>query len=86
MKTAKGPIAWMAQNSVAANLGMVLVCVAGLIGLLTVRQEVFPEFDLDLVQIQVPYPGASPEEVEQGINLAIEEAVRGLDGVKRVTS
>ncbi len=82
----KGPIAWMAQNSVAANLLMAIVIVIGLISMVTVKQEVFPEFSLDLVSVQVPYPGASPEEVEQGIVLAVEEAVRGVDGVKRVTS
>jgi multidrug efflux pump subunit AcrB len=51
-----------------------------------VKQEVFPDFEIDMVSISVPYPGASPEEVETGILLAIEEAVRGLDGVKQVTS
>ncbi len=81
-----GPIAWMASNSVAANLIMLMVILAGLFGTLRVKQEIFPAFDLDIVSIGVPYPGASPEEVEQGIVLAIEEAVRGVDGVKRVSS
>ena len=83
MRTA---IAWMARNSVAANLLMVMILLAGAMGLTRVKQEVFPEFDLDLVTVGVVYPGASPEEVEQGIVLAIEEAVRTIDGVKRVTS
>ena len=82
----RGAIAWMARNPVAANLLMVMVLAGGVIGLTRVKQEVFPEFDLDMVQVQVAYLGASPEEVEQGIVLAVEEAVRGLDGVKRVTS
>lgn len=82
----KGPIAWMARNSVASNLLMFLVLVGGLLSVLSVKQEVFPEFDLDIVQISVPYPGASPAEVEQGIVLAVEEAVRGVDGVKKITS
>ncbi len=86
MANERGPIAWMAKNSVAANLGMFIIFVAGAVGLLTAKQEVFPEFDLDIVSVNVPYPGASPEEVEQGITLAVEEAVRGLDGVKRVKS
>ncbi|MEM6371077.1 MAG: efflux RND transporter permease subunit [Myxococcota bacterium] len=84
--TPKGPIAWMVRNPVAANLGMGMVCLAGLLGTSTLRQEVFPEFSLDVIRVEVPYPGASPEECEQGIVLAVEEAVRGLDGVKRVTS
>ena len=82
----RGAIAWMARNPVAANLLMVMILAGGVIGLTRVKQEVFPEFDLDLVQVRVSYPGASPEEVEQGIVLAVEEAVRGLDGVKRVSS
>ncbi len=83
----KGPIAWMAQNSVAANLLMIVLIVGGvMVAAFNVKQEVFPEFELDLVSISVPYPGASPEEVEKGILLAIEEQVRGLDGVKEVTS
>ena len=82
----RGAIAWMARNSVAANLLMWVLIIGGILVGLQLQQEVFPEFELDLVQVLVPYPGASPAEVEQGIILAIEEAVRGLDGVKRVTS
>jgi multidrug efflux pump subunit AcrB len=82
----KGPIAWMAQNSVASNLLMAVFIIGGLLMLLRIKKEVFPEFSLDMVRITVPYPGASPEEVEKGIILPIEEAVRGLDGVKEVQS
>ena len=82
----KGPIAWMARNSVAANLLMLVCFAGGTAGLISIKTEVFPEFDLDVVNVTVPYPGASPVEVEQGIVLAVEEAVRGLDGVKRVNS
>ena len=82
----KGPIAWMARNTVAANLLMFAIFAGGTLGLLTIKQEVFPEFTLDFVNVTVAYPGAGPAEVEQGIVLAVEEAVRGLDGVKRVTS
>jgi multidrug efflux pump subunit AcrB len=80
-----GPISWMARNPVAANLLMLGLLVGGLIMALRIRQEVFPTVELDVVTISVPYPGASPAEVEQGIVLAIEEAVRPLDGVKEVT-
>ncbi|HHI68922.1 MAG TPA: efflux RND transporter permease subunit, partial [Planctomycetes bacterium] len=82
----KGPIAWMARNHVAANLLMVFLIAGGILIGSKVKQEVFPEVELDRVSIVVPYPGASPEEVEKGIVLPIEEAVRGLDGVKRVTA
>ncbi|QJB55624.1 efflux RND transporter permease subunit [Pseudodesulfovibrio sp. zrk46] len=82
----KGPIAWMAGNSVAANLLMVVLLVGGLLFTMQIKKEVFPEFSEDTVTIAVSYPGASPEEVEQGVVLAVEEAVQGLDGVKEVTS
>ena len=85
-RTFSGPIAWMAQNSVASNLLMFVILIAGFIALSRVKQEVFPEFTLDVVNVSVPYPGASPEDVEQGITLAVEEKVRGVDGVKRVSS
>ncbi|QTA80812.1 Acriflavin resistance protein [Desulfonema limicola] len=81
-----GPIAWMAGNSVASNLLMIVFLVGGLIWGTMIKQEVFPEFDLDIITISVAYPGASPEEVEQGIILVIEEAVQGLEGIKEVTS
>ncbi len=82
----KGPIAWMARHSVAPNLLMFVLLVGGFYMSVTIKQEVFPEFDLDTVTITVPYPGASPEEVEQGVILAIEEAVRGVNGVEEVTA
>lgn len=81
-----GLIAYMAENSVAANILMLIVVLGGLLTLPSIKQEVFPEFTLDRVTISVAYPGASPTEVEEGAVLAIEEAVRGVDGVKKVTS
>jgi len=81
-----GPISWMARNPVAANLLMVTLIVGGLLMAFRIRQEVFPTTELDVITVAVPYPGASPEEVEQGIILAIEEAVRSLDGIKETTS
>lgn len=84
--TKSGAIGWMAHNPVAANLIMVICLLGGLLSLGRITQEVFPNTDVDVVQVSVPYPGASPEEVEQGIILVVEEAVRGLDGVKEVSS
>ena len=81
-----GPIAWMARNHVAANLLMSILVIGGLIVSFQVKQEVFPEFALDMVVASVAYPGASPAEVEQGIVLSIEDRVRGIDGVKKVTA
>ncbi len=81
-----GPIAWMAGHTVAANLVMLIFILGGLLVSTRLKQEVFPQFSVDTVRVSVAYPGASPQEVEQGIVLAIEDAVRGLDGVKEVNS
>jgi multidrug efflux pump subunit AcrB len=84
--TYRGAIGWMANNPVAANLIMVACLIGGFLMLGKITQEVFPGTDADIVRVGVSYPGASPEEVEQGIILVIEEAVRGLDGVHEVSS
>jgi len=84
--TTKGAIAWMAGNSVASNLVMAVLLVGGLFMGLNIKQEVFPEFSLDMVNISVAYPGASPEEVENGILLAIEEAIQDLEGIDEITA
>lgn len=80
------PVSWMARNRVTPNLAMVIFLVGGLFIALRIKQEVFPEFDLDMVTVRVVYPGSSPEEIEQGIILAIEEPLRALDGVKEITA
>ncbi len=82
----KGPIAWMTRNRVTPNLLMIVLILGGLWIASNIKQEFIPEFDLDMVTISVPYPGSSPEEVEQGIILAIEEGIRGLDGIKEITA
>ena len=71
----------MAGNSVAANLLMLVFLVGGIVIGSSIKQEVFPDFEVGAVNVSVTYPGASPEEVERGIILAIEEAVQGLDGI-----
>lgn len=82
----RGLIGWFTVNRITPNLLMIIFLVGGFFVSLRIKQEVFPEFDLDLVNVVVPYPGSSPEEVEQGIILAVEEAIRGLEGIKEVTS
>ena len=81
-----GMIDWFARNPVAANLLMAFIIVSGLIGMFNVRGETFPELELDIVSIQVPYLGAAPEEVEEGVNIRIEEAIQGIDGIDQITS
>jgi multidrug efflux pump subunit AcrB len=65
------------------NTLMVALLVIGGFCLSSMRREEFPEFELERIVIAVPYPGASPEEVEEGICLKIEEAVRSVDGIKK---
>jgi len=82
----KGILAWFASNHVAANLLMLLIVTAGLLSILGAKMEVFPEFSLDMINIFVPYLGASPDDVEDGVCVRVEEAIAGVDGVKRMTS
>jgi len=81
-----GPIAWMARNGVAANLLMVGILAAGLLSLGSLDQEVLPEHSLDRIQVSVPYPGASPAEVDESIVSRIEERIRSIEGIRSVQS
>lgn len=82
----RGVIAWLVRHRVAPNLLMLALIGGGLLMTTQIKQEVFPEFEQDVVTVSVVYPGASPSEIEQAVILAIEEGVRGLEGVKEVTS
>ena len=82
----KGIIAWFAHNPVAANLLMLIIMALGLGSAFNIQRAMFPAFDIDLIFINAPYPGAAPEEVEQGVVLKIEEAINDIDGIKRVES
>ncbi len=79
-------IHWFSKNHVAANFVMLLVLLAGFATWFKLKKEVFPNIALDAVLIQVPFPNATPEEVEDGILLPVEDAIADVDGVKRVTS
>ncbi|HAH48908.1 MAG TPA: AcrB/AcrD/AcrF family protein, partial [Planctomycetaceae bacterium] len=79
-------IKWAINNSPAMNTLMVTVLGVGLVSLMMMRREVFPEFELEIILVSVPYPGASPDEVEEGICQKMEEAVRAIDGIKKMTS
>ncbi|PWN06526.1 efflux RND transporter permease subunit [Rhodohalobacter mucosus] len=81
-----GAIAWMAKHPVAANLIMIILLAGGFWAAYTVQKEVYPEFLLDVVEVSVQYPGSAPAEVEQGILRPVEEAVRGVDGIREITS
>jgi multidrug efflux pump subunit AcrB len=86
LKDKKGLLAWFAQNHVAANLLMLLIIVGGIISLSTNIVEMFPQMSVDIITVQVPYLGATPAESEEGVCLRVEEALAGLDGVKRMRS
>ncbi len=79
-------IAWFAENRVAANLLMVIILVSGLITVGSLEKEIFPQFSSDVISVSVTYLGAAPEEVEEAVCVRIEEAVQGLEGIKRVRS
>ena len=85
-KDSKGILAWFAGNHVAANLLMLLIVVAGAISAVNIKKAIMPQFETNTIQIRVPYLGAAPEEVEEGVILRIEEAVQGLNGIKHVNS
>ncbi|PWS56140.1 efflux RND transporter permease subunit [Pseudoalteromonas sp. meg-B1] len=80
----KGLIAWFARNPVAANLIMIFVLIGGLLTALTIRKQAFPQFESNWVSIQAIYPGAAPQEVEEGITIKIEENLEGTEGIKRL--
>ena len=81
-----GPIAYMAGNSVAANLLMWAIIAAGLVSLTGLEREAWPTVPFYHVEVSMPYPGATPEEVEESIVAKIEDQVSGLDDVKAVKS
>ncbi|MFO0948430.1 MAG: efflux RND transporter permease subunit [Planctomycetota bacterium] len=82
----KSLIEWSVRNSPAVNTIMVAIIMLGVGSVAMLRREVFPEFKLEIVLVTVPYPGASPDEVEQGICQKIEEAIRTIEGIKDITS
>jgi len=80
----KSAVRWMITNHVAANLLMVAMIIGGVIMGPNIKQEVFPEVSLDRVSVSVAYPGAGPEEVEEGIILKVEESLTAVDGIKQI--
>ena len=79
-------IRWAVHNGPAMNTLLVAVLSIGAASLWFMRREVFPEFELEVILASVPYPGASPEEVEEGICYKLEEAVRSINHIKRQIS
>jgi multidrug efflux pump subunit AcrB len=81
-----GLIAWMATHSIAATLLMAVCLLGGLLFIGIIKQEVFPQFQVESIKISIEYPGASPEEIESGLLLSIEDAISGIEGIDEVNS
>lgn len=83
----KGMIAWFANNSVAANLLMVVILSMGIWSVVElIPLEVFPEFERDTVTVDVRYRGATPAEVEEAVVIRVEEAIADLQGIEEIVS
>ena len=79
-------VTWTVRNMPAMNTLVIAVLLGGALCFASMRREVFPEFELEIVLVTVPYPGATPEEVEEGICQKVEEACRSVTGIKKLTS
>jgi multidrug efflux pump subunit AcrB len=79
-------IRWFTENKVASNLLMIAIAVGGLMSLPLLDREVMPGIPLDIINIDVEYPGASPTEIEERICIRIEEAIHDLEGIESITS
>jgi len=82
----KGIIAWFASNHVAANLLMFLIIAFGVVSTFTIRKQTTPDFEVDTVVVRVPYLGAAPQEVEEGVVIKVEEAIQDIDGIIEIRS
>ncbi len=82
----KGLIAWFASNHVAANLLMLLILAFGIVSSFTIRKQTTPDFELRTVDVRVPYLGAAPQEVEEGVVIKIEEAIQDIEGIVEINS
>lgn len=86
MDPKKGIISWFARNSVAANLLMIFILVGGLLTALTINKKLTPQIKLNIISVNVVYPGAAPQEIEEGINIKIEEAIKEIEGIEKITT
>jgi multidrug efflux pump subunit AcrB len=82
----KGLTAYFLKYPVAVNTVMVLILLFGFFGLKATRSSLFPEVESRTIQVQVIHPGASPEEVEEGVVLRIEDDLKGVSGVEMLSS
>lgn len=79
-------VQWFVENPIAANLCMVVIFIGGIISFFELDKEAFPAMDIGMIEINAPYPGAGPKEVEEQVIIRIEEAIADLDGIKEISS
>ena len=79
-------IEWFARNAVAANLLMVILLAGGLYSVATIKKESQPPIETNLVTVRVPFLGASPEDVEEGVLIKIEESIQDIEGIHEIIS
>ncbi|MFU8878299.1 MAG: efflux RND transporter permease subunit, partial [Wenzhouxiangellaceae bacterium] len=81
-----GIIGWFAHNPVAANLLMWSLIVGGAFTAWTITKEVQPRIETNYVTVSVPYRGATPRDVEEGVLIKIEEAIQDLESIREIIS
>ena len=79
-------IQYFIKHSIVTNWVMIIICIAGIFALSNLNKRIDPKFEIEEVEIQLPYPGASAVEIEEGIVVKIEESLRGLEGIEKVRS
>ncbi len=79
-------VEYFIKYEVSGNLIMFLILVFGIVGMMSLQSTFFPKVPSRNIIIQTVYPGASPEEIEESIILKIEDKIKGITGIERVTS
>ena len=79
-------VRYFIKHSAVTNWIMIVICTAGIFALTNLNKRLDPKFEIEQIEIDVPYPGASAVEVEEGIVVKIEENLRGLEGIEKITS
>ena len=82
----RGIIKYFLDNPIAGNMLMFFLFIMGTLTLFSIKSTFFPEVESTIITVQAIYPGASPEEVEEGIVSKIEDNLKGVTGIERTTS
>jgi multidrug efflux pump subunit AcrB len=82
----RGLIAYFAHNSVAANLLMVFIIIMGIVSFFFIQRQMFPNIEVNYINVSASYPGASPQEIEESILIKMEESLKDVTGIKKAVS